>query len=457
MAGRAFPPAYRPAVTSRHRAPTREYPLRTVAVVLFVVTFGFFAVLWVSGKAVGTALIAVPFLMLLTMPLLANAARNETRFDLAGLLAVGLLLRFLASYYRFLNGADSVLYHLNGVVIAQHLRQFDFGVDPGAAVPGTGGLRYITGVVEVFTGSSKYGTFIVFAWLGFLACYLFYRAFVTALPGADHRRYALLIFLWPSLLLWPSSIGKDCWMILAVSIAVLGAARVFVRLRGGYTLMLIGFAAGSLVRPHVMLIVLVGFVVALAIGRRVTRPGVTPSSVAKVAGLVLLIVVGTFLVGRTQSLVGGSGVGDFDTVLTQTATQTQQGTSAFSPPNPRSPIGYPLAAITVLIRPFPFESSGLEQLATSAEGVCLGLLILLSWRRIFTIRRRLRAEPFVTFAVVYVGVFIFVFAAIANFGILARERTMLIPMVFVLLSLPKTLPLPKPPPKRLMKLPMRKA
>ena len=62
-----------------------------------------------------------------------------------------------------------------------------------------------------------------------------------------------------------------------------------------------------------------------------------------------------------------------------------------------------------------------------------------------------------TFALVYVGVFIFVFAAIANFGILARERSMLIPMVFVLLALPKTLPAPKPPPKRMMQLPMRAA
>jgi hypothetical protein len=203
-----------------------------------------------------------------------------------------------------------------------------------------------------------------------------------------------------------------------------------------------------------MLIVLVGFVVALAIGRRASLPGVTPSSVAKVAGIVLLIVVGTFLVGRTQSVVGGSGVGDFDTVLTQTATQTQQGTSAFTPPNPRSPIGFPAAVVTVLIRPFLFESSGLEQVATSLEGTFLALLILLSWRRLFTIPRRLRAEPYVTFALVYVGVFTFVFAAIANFGILARERSMLIPMVFVLLALPKTLPAPKPPPQRMMTLPM---
>lgn len=458
MAGRVFPPAYRPPAAARPRTPVRQYPWRTLAVVLFVTAIGFFAVVWVSGRAVGAALITVPLLLLLSMPLLMNAARTEARFDLAGLMAVGLLLRFLTSYYRFVNGVDSIDYHKNGVIIAQHLRRFDFGVDPGAAVPGTGGLRYIAGVVEVFTGSNQYATFLVFAWLGFIAGYLFYRAFVTALPNADHRRYALLIFLWPTLLFWPSSIGKDCWTIFALGIAVLGAARVFVRLRGGYTLMLIGFAAGSLVRPHVMLIVAVAFVVALAVGRRVSRPGVTPSSVATIAGLVLLVVIGTFLVGKTQSLVGRSGdATDFNSLLTETAIQTQQGTSAFSPPNPRSPIGYPVAVVTVLVRPFPFESSGLEQLVTSAEGVLLGLLLLVSWRRLFTIPKRLRNEPYVMFALVYVGVFVFAFAAIANFGILARERSMLVPMVFVLLALPKTLPPPRPPRPRLMTLPMRRS
>jgi hypothetical protein len=240
-----------------------------------------------------------------------------------------------------------------------------------------------------------------------------------------------------------------------VGIAALGAARVFTRLSGGYTLMLIGFAAGSFVRPHVMVIVALAFAVALAIGRRVNRPGLTPSSVAKVAGLVMMLFVGIFLVGQTQSLVGGSGISDFDTVLTKATGQSEQGTSAFSPPNPRSPIGYPAAVVTVLLRPFPFESRGLEQIATAAEGMFLAFLIVRSWRRIRTIPKRLRAEPYVTFAVVYIGVAVFVLAVIANFGILARERSMVIPMVFVLLSLPKTLPPPKPRPPRLMHLPMR--
>ena len=35
----------------------------------------------------------------------------------------------------------------------------------------------------------------------------------SGLPTGDHRRYALLVFFMPSLLFWPSSIGKESWML----------------------------------------------------------------------------------------------------------------------------------------------------------------------------------------------------------------------------------------------------
>jgi hypothetical protein len=300
-----------------------------------------------------------------------------------------------------------------------------------------------------------FASFLVFTWLGFLGCYFCYRAFVTALPNADHYRYAVLIMMWPTLLFWPSSMGKDCWLVFCIGIASLGAARVLARVRGGYTLLVLALAAGSVVRPHVMLMVAIAFVVALMLGRRDERPGVTPSSVAKIAGLVLLIVVGTFLVSRTQSLVGSAGIGDFDTALTQTVSRTQTGSSAFSPPNPRSPIGYPEAVITVLLRPFPFEAHQTEQLLAAVEGLVLAVLIIRAWRRLLTIPRRLRSEPYVTYLVVYVGVFIFVFASIANFGILARERSQVLPFVLALLAIPAAMPKPKPRPERLRQLPLR--
>ena len=169
------------------------------------------------------------------------------------------------------HGFDSFIYDKEGNRIADSLRHLRFDVDPLAPVPGTGGFRMIAGVVSVFTGANLTAKFLIFAWLGFLGSYLFYRAFVTALPNADHHRYALLIFLWPTLLYWPSSIGKDGWMLLTLGIASLGAARILVRRPGGYTLLVAGLLLGSFVRPHVSLMALLAFGVALLIGRREQR------------------------------------------------------------------------------------------------------------------------------------------------------------------------------------------
>jgi hypothetical protein len=295
----------------------------------------------------------------------------------------------------------------------------------------------------VFTNSNAFGTFLLFSFLGFIGCYLLYRAFVTALPDADHHRYALLIFLWPTLVFWPSSIGKDCWMLFCVGIAALGAARVLVRSRGGYGLLVLGSLAGSFVRPHVSLLLLMAFGVALLVGRRKARPGaVTPGSVGKVAGLVVLLVLGAVLATRTADLLNANDItsGSIDTALSQSIARTSQGGSAFDPPSPKTPIGYAEATVTVLFRPFPIETSGLEGIATSIEGMFLAVLALASWKRLVSIPRRLRSDPYVTLAIAYTLMFIFAFGTIGNFGILARERSQLVPFVFVLLCI---FPLPR--------------
>jgi hypothetical protein len=300
-------------------------------------------------------------------------------------------------------------------------------------------MRMVAGAVSVLTGTNRVAKFLIFAWLGFLGCYLLYRAFVTALPNADHHRYALLVFLWPSLCFWPSSIGKDCWMLLTLGIASLGAARVLVRRPGGYTLLVAGLLLGSFVRPHVSLMALLAFGVALLVGRRdSSRSGITPSSVAKVAGLVILIAIGGVLASRAADVLD---VNDFsgasiNSALETNSGRTDEGGSTFSAANPQNPLGYVEATVTILFRPFPIESHGAEQIATALEGLFLLGLVIASWRRLATVLLRLRSEPYVTYALVYLLMFFFAFGTIANFGILARQRSQAMPFFFVLLALP---------------------
>ena len=417
------------------REPPKPKGWQGFALLVFIVCLGVFGWMWlVSGHPVKVALVLIPLFMLLTAPLFARCARGEATFDLAGLAACGLLLRFLGSAYRMTHGADALTYHDAAAPMAVNFRRLNFSVDVGGSpIPGTGAMKIIAGVVETFTNSNITATFLVFTWLGFIGCYFFYRAFITAMPHGNRRRYALLVFLWPTLVFWPSSIGKDCWLLFALGIASLGAARVLVRCRGGYTLLVVGLVLGSFVRPHVVLLALAAFAFALLLSRRGTaRPGtLTPASLAKIAGLVLLLVLGGYLASKTADLLN---TGDFGAALTQNAARTDEGGSGFTAADPRNPLGYAESVVTVLFRPFPIEVHGIEQLGTSIEALFLAAMLAFSARRLVSIPRRLRAEPYVTYALVYLLMFFFAFGTVSNFGLLARERSQAMPLVFVLLS-----------------------
>jgi len=77
------------------------------------------------------------------------------------------------------------VYQQIGAQLAESFRSLRFDVDTGAPVPGTGGLRYVTGLVSLPPGLSGYANFLVFTWLGFWGCVMLYRAFVTALPQSN--------------------------------------------------------------------------------------------------------------------------------------------------------------------------------------------------------------------------------------------------------------------------------
>lgn len=427
-----------PPLDASDSATPAVFPWSFVALVAFLACMGTYAWLWIVGsRPVGWALLAIPILLGLSIPLFSRAARSERQFDLGGLLAVGLLLRFGASYYRFDHGVDASIYHDFGVRLSDSFRQLNFTPVTGGDVPGTGTMQYVSGLVHVPSNNDAFAAFLIFSWLAFIGCYLLYRAFVTAVPGGDRYRYARLLFFWPSLLVWPSSIGKESVMLLALGFVALGGARLFVRRRGGYSLVLLGTTGAYFIRPHVAMIALVALVLALIIGRGHARStALTPASIAKVAAVCVLLVAGSVVATRSANYLGIKSLHPSytDQKFQETRRNTGEGGSRFTSADAGTVIGYPQAAVTILYRPFPFEAHALEPLLTSIEALGLALLTLVSWRRLVSVPRRLRTEPYVGFALIYLLVFFFVFAVISNFGILARERTMMLPFAFVLLS-----------------------
>ncbi len=429
--------------------PLPEAPRRAAPVYVLTVYAGVLGAVVFAGVAVaggGRLLVAAA----ITGPVLGGLAlliaRRLARLDgdpslvavvMAAFVAkmFGSVLRYYVAFSVYGGVADANQYHAYGRWLMPFYRRFDFSPELGPVI-GTGWIRALSGGVYAVTGPSKPAAFMVFGFFAFCGTLLFWRAFRTALPDADAVRYRTLVLFLPSLVYWPASMGKEAWVILGLGLTSYGAAVVLRQQLLGYVWVAAGLGAVTLVRPHVALVAFVALAAAELVRKARRTTTITP--VVRAVSLVVLVVIGGFLIGRAERFFGVSSLTDetISATLTTAGERTETGGSAFTAVRVRTPLDFPFAAVTVLYRPFPFEIANLQGLLTSLEGVLLAGLTLASLRRLAAIPHHLRRFPYVAFAVVFVGVFIWAFSAFSNFGILARQRVQVLPFLLVLLSLP---------------------
>ena len=400
------------------------------------------------GYVIWGAFWVAPALLMLSLPVANRARRLDGeaigRIVMAAAalkIFVTPLLRYWMAFSLYGGSADAARYDRAGALLAPLFRQ---GIYRNLGeISGTRFLEIVTGHVYALIGPTRLGGFMAFSFLSFLGCYLFYRAFRIACPEGDGRRYALLVFFFPTVMFWPSSIGKEAFMVLVLGGAALGAAQLFAgRLRGLGWLALSLWGAAVL-RPHMALIVVAGLVVAAPFA--FLRPGPDRqarhrSRMGTAALLIGLLLTSSALIGVAEQFFG------LDSLNTQTTQEqldaathrSDQGGSEFSSRSPNNPVGFVLAGTTVLFRPFPFEVHNAQALLTSLEGLSLAALFIVSLRRLVRLPVELFRRPYVACALVYVLAFIYAFSSIANFGILARQRSQLLPMLFVILCIPRT-------------------
>src|SRR5438445_6748351 len=170
------------------------------------------------------ALLIAPILVIVSLAALARQARREGDPSLFRLLLAGLILKLAASVLRYwvdfvyYRRADAGGYYTNGLALAEQFRHWDFHLYLHSYV-GTRFTNLVSGAVLGVTGPTKMGGFLVFSWLGFWGLFLFYRAYVIAVPEGRRRQYALLVLFTPTLLSLPSEIGREAWMKLALGVA----------------------------------------------------------------------------------------------------------------------------------------------------------------------------------------------------------------------------------------------
>jgi hypothetical protein len=391
------------------------------------------------------AFIIGPAIVLATIPAIARQARREQNDRLFWLLLAALVLKMLGALLRvyvvsdvYGGEGDSLDYHGEGTRIALLFRAGDFN----SGLPtlhDTDFIRLLTGIIYTFTGSTFVGGFLIYSWLGFWGLFYFYRAFTIAVPDAKRYSYAKLLFFLPSLVFWPSGIGKEAWMVFALGIAAYGGARAMTRaFWRGMAVAIGGLWLCWLVRPHIAALMAVALVVGSIVGRsswRLKEFGL----LLRLASIAVAIVVAGLAVRQAQQFLSDVG---FDTsrglgqALTQTSQRTGKGDSSFDPSIVKTPLDLPAAAVTVMFRPFPIEATSLQAMMASLEGAFLLVLAIARVRWILAAVKSVLRVPYIAFAFFYSGMFVIAFSSIANFGILVRQRVQLLPIALVLLCIP---------------------
>lgn len=366
--------------------------------------------------------------------------------SMMGLLGAALVVKLAASWVRFYvsfelyGSGDSLQYHLDAVDRSNAF--FDGRVsltDLLTPRVGTKAITDLTAMLYSLIGPARLGGFLVFSFVGFWGLFFFYKAFRVGLPEGDAVSYAKLVFFLPSLVFWPSSIGKEAVMMLAIGVSSFGAAKIARRIPGGWFTLVVGLAIGALVRPHVSAVILVAVTVAVLF-RKPIDDQAGFGAVGRFGGVLVLMIGLAFMFGQTaRYLVPESTKNDaavVSDVFEKATAGTAGGGSEIDRPLPNSPFEYPSAAFTVLFRPTILEASNAQNLAAAAESTILLAIIARRWRRFRELPRLVFRRPYVLYAIVYTGVFCFAWSAFANLGALARQRVQVWPLMLILLCLP---------------------
>jgi len=340
-------------------------------------------------------------------------------------------LRYYSIVILYSNRGDAVYYYSRGVRYNDVWRSLgipDF-------VVGSAGTTFTSKTAAlVFTPyePTMLSGFFMFATLAFAGQILLYLAFRRALPGTRARWYAIAVFFTPSIVYWPSSIGKDSLMLLFIGLIAWGTAHLLSRYRLRWLIVVaLGLVGAGSIRLHVAALFGAALAAAILLG---AAPKVKAAQTRRLALMAASVVAVVLLVSMASASLGVDVSGeDLDPFLSNLERRTQQGGSAVQGEAVRSIADVPSAALRTLYRPTLNEISNLPTLLSAIEGTALLIVSLLALPSIVRNLTKVRRHPYLIFCLVSVVGFIVAFSAVFNLGILARQRVQVLPFLLVVL------------------------
>lgn len=420
------------AVSNRHRF--YYYPL----LLLLAAGIGLFVTMssydW-QGMVIVVG--GVGILAVIYIPRLAHSRADSFIFSV---LIWGLILRLVFAminywfgFYVYGGTADASLYYHTGLSISGYLKGLNFDQVTPYLKFGTPFVELFTGLITLIIGPTLQGGYLVFAFLSFLGSYYFYQAFRTAFPESNKLFYALLVFFYPSILFWSSSIGKDALIFLCLGVFAYGGAQLTRDRIAGILPVVIGLLGVLYIRPHIAAVAVIAFIGAFlvhGVGKKAMRPATF------IIGLLVVGVLAWLILPRILDFLGIEELSPQGvlSVLEQQQGFSSTGGSAFTVTGVNNPVSYLGAVITLFFRPFPWEVNNMQAMAESLEGLLILGLILWQIKGIGRALRSSISDTFIRFILILFVGFIIYTTLIANFGIMVRERVMFWPFFFMLIA-----------------------
>lgn len=355
------------------------------------------------------------------------------------------MVRYWVAFDAYGGESDSSRYHDAGSLLARQVREGQ--VSLWALVPkqlGTPFIETLTSTVYTVFGAGRLAGFMTFSFMAFWGLVLFVKAAIVGVPQLARHRYAALCMLAPSVLFWPSSIGKEAFMCLCLGLISWGGAHVVVGRWGPRPMaaLVIGTAGAGFVRPHVAVLWAAGVAAGLVAGMLTGRSGRGARN--RLAGVVLLAVavggvavVGTIAVRYLNPDQEETSVsGQVEAIQLETSRRSTGGGSEFNPVPISSPLDWPMAIQRTLLRPSPTEINSVATALPGVESMVLIGILLAGWRRLRSLPRVLADSPYLVGSLLTVFAFGLAFTTIGNLGILARQRSLVFPLMLLLWALP---------------------
>jgi uncharacterized membrane protein len=375
----------------------------------------------------------------LAIPWAIRAARREPSVSSGflvfalGMHLVGSMLRYLIIQSVYHGVSDANGYVAAGSSLAPIFRSFS--LPPWPAI-GTQSMNWLTGILFAFIGPTMLGGFVVCSTLSFIGAWFFYKAFCLAFPNGNKRLFALLIFLLPSIWYWPSSLGKDAIVMLFLGIATFGFANLFTgKVINGLLLGAAGLAGICMLRPPIAAALVLAAILGFALRPARER---NPQSQVIVWILVLPLLGGLafFTIKSSETYMSGQSV--IEAYETQQSLDFSGGSgSNFQAPNIFSLYGPPVAILTSNFRPFPWEAGGMLPAIAGLEGLLVMALLLHRRREVFRALRSWRKNGMIVYVVgAFIGISL-ILSSLGNFGLLARQRTQVLPFLLMLPAIVK--------------------